>query len=138
MSYLPVRLSPGDDLRRALEREAAAALAGSAFVVAGIGSLSGASLRLAAAEAETRMAGPFEIIGLAGTVTTDGAHLHMSVADGAGRVFGGHVGYGNTIRTTAEVLLVAVEGWSLSRILDPATGFRELQVGRLDRGESAA
>ena len=44
MSYLPVRLSPGDDLRRALEREAAAALAGSAFVVAGIGSLSGASL----------------------------------------------------------------------------------------------
>lgn len=137
MSYRPIRLAPGADLRHALEREAAAAPAGSAFfVVAGIGSLSGASLRLAAAEVATCLAGPFEIISLAGTLATDGTHLHMSIADGAGRILGGHVGYGNTIGTTAEVLLVAVEGWRFARVFDPATGYRELEARRA--GEGAA
>ena len=132
---LVLRLSPGTDLRRALEHEATATLAGAGFVIAGIGSLSQLSLRLAAAEQETRIEGPFEIISLAGSLSRDGAHLHMSVADGAGQVMGGHVGYGNVIRTTAEVLLVALEGWALSRALDPATGYPELQARRLDPGD---
>jgi predicted DNA-binding protein with PD1-like motif len=52
----------------------------------------------------------------------------MSVSDSRGRVFGGHVGYGNTIRTTAEVLLALLQEWSLSREHDAATGFNELVV----------
>jgi predicted DNA-binding protein with PD1-like motif len=137
-SHLPVRLSPGADLRRSLEEHAAAALAGSAFVIAGIGSLSNAALRLAAAEQEAHLPGPLEIISLSGTLASNGAHLHMSVATATGQVLGGHVCYGNIIRTTAEVLLVALEGWSLSRAPDPATGYQELQVKRLGNGESAA
>ena len=130
MSYLPVRLLPGADLRRSLEQEASARLGGAGFVVAGIGSLSRVSVRLAAAEEETRMSGPFEIISVSGSLSANGAHLHMSVADASGQVFGGHLCYGNTIRTTAEVLLVAVTGWSLTRGRDPGTGYQELQVER--------
>jgi uncharacterized protein len=137
-SYLPLRLPPGADLRRSLEQQANAALAGSAFVVAGIGSLSGAVIRLAAADQETYLTGPFELISLSGTLASNGAHLHMSVANAAGQVFGGHVCYGNIIRTTAELLLVAVEGWSLSRALDPNTGYQELQVKRLGGDAGAA
>lgn len=65
---------------------------------------------------------------LGGTVSAAGAHLHMSVADGAGRVLGGHVAHGCTVRTTAEVLLLLLPEWSFARELDAATGFAELVV----------
>lgn len=67
---------------------------------------------------------------MAGTVAINGSHLHMSVADPEGRVIGGHVAYGCTIRTTAEVLLLLLPEWSFIRELDPATGFAELVIRR--------
>jgi predicted DNA-binding protein with PD1-like motif len=121
---LPLRLPPGTDLRAALE----SAGAGSAFVVCGIGSLSTVRLRLAGAEVETTIDGPVEILSLSRTLTPDGAHLHMSVADAQGRVVGGHVGRGNRVLTTAEVLLLRLPGSQLGRELDPATGYLELVV----------
>jgi predicted DNA-binding protein with PD1-like motif len=131
MQLLPIRLPPGVDLRRALEEAAAQQTTGSAFVVAGIGSLGDARLRYANEDVESTVAGPLEILTLSGTLSPSGAHLHMSVADAAGRVHGGHVTYGNTIRTTAEVLLALLPDWSLTREPDAATGFNELVVRRL-------
>jgi predicted DNA-binding protein with PD1-like motif len=130
MQLLPIRLSPGLDLRRALEDAAASQTAASAFVISGIGSLVEARLRYAGEADESTIAGPLELLGISGTLSPSGAHLHMSVSDSAGRVFGGHVGYGNAIRTTAEILLVLLDEWSLTREHDPATGFRELLVRR--------
>jgi len=43
-------------------------------------------------------------------------------------VLGGHVGYGNTVRTTAELLLVETPDWNLTRVNDAATGYKELLV----------
>lgn len=126
MNLLPLRLDPGADLRGALE-DAAASRAGG-FVLSGIGSLAGCRLRVAGDPTETVFDGPFEIVSLAGTLTPDGAHLHASVADAQGRVIGGHLTYGNTVRTTAEVLLAFVEGWSMGRTPDPRTGHAELVV----------
>jgi predicted DNA-binding protein with PD1-like motif len=125
---LPVRLLPGVDLRRALEELVKANGAGSAFVLAGIGSLVDAKLRFANAAVETTLKGPYEILTLSGTLTPNGAHLHMTVSDDEGRVFGGHLTYGNEIRTTAEVLLAWTPDWALTRELDPRTGFDELVV----------
>lgn len=130
MQLLPIRLSPGVDLRRALEDAAAKQTAESAFVVAGIGSLVEASLRYAGEPTERTIAGPLEILNISGTLSSSGAHLHMSVADATGRVYGGHVGYGNAVRTTAEILLALLPDWSLTREPDPATGFNELVVRR--------
>ena len=130
MSFLPVRLPPGVDLRRALDDLAAAQASASAFVVAGIGSLVEARLRYAGEAAETRIEGPLEILSLSGTLGAGGSHLHMAVSDAAGRVYGGHVGRGNVVRTTAEVLLAPLPDWSLGRTHDPATGFAELVVRR--------
>jgi predicted DNA-binding protein with PD1-like motif len=129
MSYLPLRLQPGADLRRSLEAAAGALDEPSAFVISGIGSLSDARLRFAGADSETSLSGMFEIICLSGTLTRDGAHLHMSIADQRGHVAGGHVCYGNTVRTTAEVLLVCLTEWTLARAHDASTGFNELVVG---------
>ena len=127
MSYFPLRLNPGDDLRSALEALVTQATA-TAFVVCGIGSLSDPRLRLAGADGATDLVGCFEILTLSGAITPEGAHLHMSVADAQGRVWGGHVVHGNRVRTTAEVLLVRPGEWALSRVHDPATGFKELAV----------
>ena len=128
MDILPIRLNPGDDLRRSLEDRVRTGGHPSAFVISGIGSLGDARLRYAGEEAESIVAGPLEIVSIAGSVTRDGAHLHMSVADSQGRVSGGHAAYGNIVRTTMEAVLVLLPDWSLSREFDAATGFKELFI----------
>jgi predicted DNA-binding protein with PD1-like motif len=128
MKAHPIRLMPGDDLRGTLEAWCRDHLPRGAFVVSGIGSLSDPCLRLAGEEGATRYAGPFEILTLAGTVTTQGAHLHMSIASATGHVFGGHVVRGNRVRTTVELLLVDSPDWTLGREPDAATGSSELVV----------
>jgi len=133
---LPLRLLPGADLRAALEAELAAQSQRAAVVVSGIGSLSGARVRLAGAREPVNLRGDLEILTLAGTVGGNGSHLHMSVANSEGRVIGGHVARGCIVRTTAEVVLLLLPDWSFNRELDPATGSAELVISR--RGERAA
>ena len=136
MEALPLRLLPGADLRAALETELAAHSQRAAVVISGIGSLSGARVRLAGASEPDNLRGDLEILTLAGTVGGNGSHLHISVADCEGRVIGGHVAHGCIVRTTAEVVLLLLPDWSFNRALDPATGFAELVISR--RGERAA
>ncbi len=128
MEAFPLRLAPGLDLRKALEGAVAARSCNAAFVISGIGSLSEARLRRAGVHEADVLRGDFEILTLAGTVAGNGSHLHMSVADAEGKVSGGHVAYGCTVRTTAELLLALLPEWSFSREADAATGFAELVV----------
>jgi uncharacterized protein len=132
METLPLRIPPGADLRRTLE-----AVEGDArFVIAGIGSLSEVALRFAGAPSALPRSGAFEILTLSGSLSADGAHLHASVADADGRVAGGHVAYGCIVRTTAEVLLVPLPGWALTRERDAATGYPELVVRPVASGSA--
>jgi predicted DNA-binding protein with PD1-like motif len=128
MQPLPVRIPPGEDLREALDRVLAAHGCDAAFVVAGVGSLATTRLRLAGADEPTALDGAVEILTLAGSVSPAGSHLHVSVADAAGRVTGGHVARGCVVRTTAEVLLVLLPEWSMNRVTDSVTGPAELVV----------
>ena len=130
MEALPLRLTPGSDLRATLEAEVAARSFSAAFVISAVGSLGVARLRLAGAGVADVLRDDLEILTLAGTVARNGAHLHMSVADSKGRVLGGHVAHGCVVRTTAEVLLLLLSDWSFVREPDPATGFAELVVSR--------
>ena len=103
MELLPIRLKPGDDLRRAFEDIVLAQVKPcGGFLISGIGSLVDGRLRFADAGSETLVPGPLEIVTIAGSITPDGAHLHMTVSDKDGQVTGGHVGYGNLVRTTVE------------------------------------
>lgn len=138
MKPLPLRLLPNTDLRRALEATLAAHACNAAFVVGGIGSLHRARLRLAGKAEPEVLNGDLEILTLAGSISADGAHLHMSLADAAGRVMGGHVGYDCVVRTTAEVLLVLLPEWSFGRKLDRATGYAELVLRAVPPGNRQA
>jgi predicted DNA-binding protein with PD1-like motif len=127
MHALPLRLAPGDDLRRALEAAVAGRGCAAAFVVCGIGSLREVQLRPAGAPRPMALAGDWEILTLAGTIG-GGSHLHASVADAEGRVLGGHLGYGCVVRTTAEVLLALLDDVVFAREPDAATGYDQLAI----------
>lgn len=132
MKTLPIRLTPGQDLRSALEAAVQGQSCHAAFVLSGIGSLSTAGIRFAGAEQPERLSGDMEILSLSGTVAFDGvkssSHLHMAISTSTGQVLGGHVTAGCIVRTTAEVLLTLLPEWEFVREADAATGFDELVV----------
>lgn len=125
-----LRLEPGDDLRGRLEALTRERGWRAAFVVAGIGSLRPAALRLADAATATVLPGPLELLTLAGSLSPAGAHLHASVSDAEGRVRGGHVAHGCAVHTTAELLIEVLDELVFDRTGDPRTGHAELQVRR--------
>lgn len=137
MKAYPLRLSPGDDLLVAIEDVLRQRELHAAFVIQGIGSLSVAQLRFAGAEASTELRGDLEILTLAGSISPDGAHLHMSVADTRGQVSGGHVAHGCKVRTTAELLLALLPEHRFSREFDPVTGFQELMIDSAPQAKPA-
>ncbi|MDR3095599.1 MAG: DNA-binding protein, partial [Paraburkholderia sp.] len=67
MQSYPLRLTPGDDLRLALEDMSRRCAWSAAFVIQGIGSLSVAQLRFAGAQTPTALRGDLEILTLAGS-----------------------------------------------------------------------
>ncbi|MBI2769087.1 MAG: DNA-binding protein [Burkholderiales bacterium] len=129
-----LRLSPGDDLRAALDAAFAqwrvAHGIDAACIVSAVGSLSHAVLRYAAEPAGAELHEALEIISLSGTLSPDGAHLHCSVAGARGDVKGGHLMPGCIVRTTAEVVVALLPGWEFRRELDAATGYNELSSKR--------
>jgi hypothetical protein len=136
MKTLPLRLTPGQDQREALEAAGREQGCQAAFVLSGIGSLVDARIRFAGADEPLCICGDSEILSLSGTVGVGApghavlghSHLHMAVAAATGEVFGGHVAPGCRVRTTAEVLLALLPEWAFTREADPATGFTELVV----------
>ncbi len=132
MKPFPIRLTPGQDLRAALEAAVLGQNCRAAFVLSGIGSLTTAGIRLAGADQPTRLTGSMEILTLSGTVAINGgktaSHMHMAISTAAGQVLGGHVAPGCTVLTTAEVLLALLPDWQFSREPDALTSYDELVV----------
>ena len=73
-----------------------------------------------------------EILSLCGTLSSDGAHLHITVANSNGAVIGGHLCPGSLVRTTAELVIGLLPEWRFRRELDPATGYAELGISHRD------
>ena len=128
MKVIPLRLPPGADLRRALEAWMGEREEQAGCLISAVGSLSVAQLRLAGATQATAIHGELEILSLSGTLSPDGIHLHIAIADSRGTVLGGHLCAGSLVRTTAELVIGLLPEWRFSRQLDPATGFAELRI----------
>ena len=91
MKVVPLRLQPGDDLRQALETWMGEQQEQAGCVISAVGSLSVAQLRFAGAAEATTINGELEILSLSGTLSADGAHLHIAIAESSGAVIGGHL-----------------------------------------------
>jgi predicted DNA-binding protein with PD1-like motif len=134
MKVVPLRLSPGNDLRLSLEAWMAQQLEPAGCMLSAVGSLSVVQLRLAGQRKSTTITGDLEILSLAVTLSPDGVHLHIAVADSSGTVIGGHLCAGSLVRTTAELVVGLLPEWRFCRELDPATGYAELQIHPRDLG----
>lgn len=133
MRTFPVRLHPKQDLCIALESMLSEDNIGAAFVLQGIGSLSAARIRFAGMRDATELRGDLEILTLSGSLSLDGVHLHITVADAQGGVVGGHVAQGCVIRTTAEILLALLPDYYFSREPDAESGWNELVIRTIPR-----
>jgi len=125
-----VRLHPGDDLRGSIENTLAACKIDAGWIISCVGSLRRYCLRFANEQAPATRNGYFEIISLAGTVSRNGSHLHIAVADNTGATIGGHLLHGCTIYTTAEIVLAQSGTYVFKREPDPDSGFKELWIGQ--------
>jgi predicted DNA-binding protein with PD1-like motif len=132
MRAIALRLRPGADLKGELLALAARERVRAGWVLTCVGSLSRARLRLAGGAEHATWQGAFEIVALTGTLSQDGGHLHLAVADHQGRTVGGHLAEGCIVRTTAEIVLAADDRLVFGREHDPATGYEELVVRERD------
>ncbi|WP_396096865.1 MULTISPECIES: PPC domain-containing DNA-binding protein [unclassified Cyanobium] len=128
MKVVPLRLQPGDVLRQAPETWMGEQQEQAGCVISAIGSLSVAQLRFAGAAEATTIHGELEILSVSGTLSADGAQLHIAIADSKGAVIGGHLCSGSLVRTTTELVLGLLAEWHFWRDLDPATGYAELRI----------
>ena len=128
MKVVPLRLLPGDDLGPKLEAWMGQQSEQAGCVISAVGSLSVAQLRFAGDAAATTIRGDLEVLSLAGTLSPEGSHLRIAVADRCGAVFGGHLCAGSLVRTTAELVVGLLPDWEFRRELDPATGYDELRI----------
>ncbi len=125
------RLRPGEDLKLALQSLAAASEIEAGVVLSLVGSLSSARLRLAGGGLVKELDGPLEIVSATGTISRDGCHIHIAVADSTGTTCGGHLLPGCTIFTTVELVILDLsKTWRFDRAQDPDTGYRELVITR--------
>ena len=108
MHPLPLKLTPGSDLRLSLE-ELARTQQLSGFVLGVVGNLSRAAFQCPGPQEPTVMEGDLEIITLNGTVSPTGVHLHLSLSDGACQVWGGHLEPGTIVQKGVDLLIGVLE-----------------------------
>jgi predicted DNA-binding protein with PD1-like motif len=121
-----LRMLPGEDVRTGLEEWCKDNALEAGCVVSAVGSLSRAVLRMAGRSDGSTLTGDMEICSLSGTLSRHGMHLHMAVGDAEGRMHGGHLLAGCTVRTTLEVVVQEIGGLALHRRPDARTGYPEL------------
>lgn len=128
--YQCFRLERGTDLKKFLEDYAIENHI-SGVVLSCVGCLSKLNIRLADSVTILEREEAFEIVSITGTLSEDGVHLHISVSDSKGNVFGGHLKNGCIVNTTAEVCLLEFEDIKLNREFDDNTGYEELVIRKL-------
>ncbi len=128
MKTFALRLKPDSDLKQSLKDFVNFHNLQAGFILTAVGSLKQATLRFANQPSGQVLEQKFEILSLVGTLCRDGVHLHIAISDLKGKTTGGHLEQGCIIYTTAEIVIGESEDFSFTRVLDPQTGFKELEV----------
>ena len=123
-----IRLRPDQDLRKAIQQYVNEHHIKAGWIVTCAGSLTEYNIRFANMQQGTTGKGHFEVVSLTGTISENGSHLHLSIADSTGRTIGGHLLEGCKIYTTAEIVLVESGSLIFTREKDGSTPWEELQI----------
>ena len=128
MRTFALRLKPQDDLKLALQAWVAREEIEAGCIVSAVGSLEQATLRFAGRSVPRLLKRRFEIVSLGGTLSPNGVHVHLSLADAWGRVTGGHLMEGCLVYTTVELVLAELPHYVFKREFDRQTGYLELKI----------
>eukprot|EP01028_Stygiella_incarcerata_P012907 TRINITY_DN80680_c0_g1_i1.p1 TRINITY_DN80680_c0_g1~~TRINITY_DN80680_c0_g1_i1.p1 ORF type:complete len:148 (-),score=44.23 TRINITY_DN80680_c0_g1_i1:58-501(-) len=130
------RLSKGKDLKKTIASYCTSHSIHAGLLISCAGSLATLRIRLAQNDELLEIRdglNTWEIVSLSGTVSvSDQIHLHMSVADGEGRVLGGHLMDGCEVFTTAEIGILSLKDLTFRREMDKDTGYKELKIEKKD------
>ena len=121
-----LRMEPGEDPRLVLETFAKDKNILAASITSAVGSFSQSALRFADQNSSVILTGKKEVVSLTGTISANGPHIHVSLADDKGQMIGGHLALGSTVYTTLEVVLEAYPEVIFERKKDIRTGHDEL------------
>ena len=123
------RLKPGDDVKQEIDALVAGKGIKAGYIATAVGSLTHYNVRFANGDSAT---GHFEVVSLVGTVSVHGSHLHISVADGDGKMIGGHLQDGNKVYTTLEMVVVETKDLVFARENDGSTPWKELVIRKAE------
>ncbi|QBH95168.1 DUF296 domain-containing protein [Limnobaculum zhutongyuii] len=128
--FFALRLYPGQELLSTLKTFITEQNLQAAFIAGCVGSLTDVALRFAGESDTTIFSGKFEVVSLIGTLEQQREHLHLSVSDRTGKVTGGHIMPGCTVRTTLELVLGELEQLRFSRQPCSLSGYEELVINQ--------
>lgn len=134
-SVYAFRLKPGEDLKEGIERIVKEKSIRAGWIATCVGSLTDYSIRFANQPEAAVGSGHFEIVGLTGTVSVNGSHLHISISDSTGKTTGGHLMTGCKVYTTAEIVIGYTDKYEFTREKDGTTPWEELQVKERKTGQ---
>lgn len=93
-----------------------------------MGSLTRVVIRHANRHEGTLYEGHFEITSLVGTIDRIGENVHITITDGDGKAWGGHLLPGSAVYTTAEIVLLDLPELIFTREPCKASGYEELVI----------
>ena len=126
------RLRRGSDLLKALQEYARTRRIAAGTVVSGVGCVTRARVRDASGVTVRELNEPLEIVSLMGTLSAARTHLHLALAREDLTVLGGHLMEGCIVNTTAEVVLLELDGVRFGAEWDGETGYDELAILSLE------
>lgn len=128
-----IRLHPDDLLREEIDKYVKSHKIKAGMVLTCVGNVKKAVLRMADSKIIKTYTdkGTYEIVSLVGTVESGNSHLHISISDKNGKVYGGHLKNDTIVGVTVEIAIGEIEKLSFKRKLDKETGYKELVIDKL-------
>ena len=122
------RIKRGEDLLLSIKKyvEEQGILAGT--VISGVGCVLKGRIRDASGVNIREIPEHMEIVSLMGTVSCNRTHLHIACSKEDLSTIGGHLVEGCIVNTTAEVVIVELDGMEFQSEFDSETGYNELVV----------
>ena len=125
------RLTKGMDLKKSIVEYCKENNIKAGIIGACVGCCYEIYFRLAGGKDFYHKIGDHEIVSMTGTISEDGVHIHVSFADVNGNVVGGHLSDGCYVGSTAEVAIIEVDNYKLTREFDEETGYKELVIEKI-------
>ncbi len=117
MQVSELKVSSGSDLKNALEVFSKENKI-TGYILGSIGNLSKAIFQCPKQPKPSNLDGPLEILNINGRISPQGTHLHITISDKNGQVWGGHLEEGSIVLKQVEVLIGLLDDSDLLKRLD--------------------